>query len=43
MENLGSVTFREVLLLVDPDQATQPELQNVVDDMVAKVREILSR
>jgi puromycin-sensitive aminopeptidase len=31
MENLGCVTFREVLLLVDPASATQPELQNVVD------------
>ncbi len=31
MENLGCVTFREVLLLVDPDTVTQPELQNVTD------------
>jgi puromycin-sensitive aminopeptidase len=31
MENLGCVTFREVLLLVDPDGASQPELQNVAD------------
>jgi puromycin-sensitive aminopeptidase len=31
MENLGCVTFRETLLLVDPAQATQQELQNVVD------------
>ena len=31
MENLGCVTFRETLLLVDPDSATQGELQNVVD------------
>jgi puromycin-sensitive aminopeptidase len=31
MENLGCVTFREVLLLVDPDEVTQPELQNVTD------------
>ena len=31
MENLGCITFREVLLLVDPDRATQPELQNVAD------------
>ncbi len=29
MENLGCVTFREVLLLVDPDGATQPELELV--------------
>ena len=31
MENLGCVTFREVLVLVDPDRATQPELQRVTD------------
>lgn len=31
MENLGCITFREVLLLVDPDGATQPELQRVAD------------
>jgi puromycin-sensitive aminopeptidase len=31
MENLGCVTFRETLLLADPNQATQGELQNVVD------------
>ncbi len=31
MENLGCVTFREALLLVDPDQVTQPELQRVTD------------
>jgi puromycin-sensitive aminopeptidase len=31
MENTGCVTFREVLLLVDPDAVTQPEQQNVVD------------
>ena len=31
MENLGCVTYREILLLVDPDTATQPELQNVTD------------
>jgi puromycin-sensitive aminopeptidase len=31
MENTGCVTFREILLLVDPDAVTQPELQNVVD------------
>ncbi|MYA84565.1 MAG: M1 family metallopeptidase [Acidimicrobiaceae bacterium] len=29
MENLGCVTFREVLLLVDPGAASQPELQQV--------------
>ena len=31
MENLGCVTYREVLLLVDPDEATQSELQRVAD------------
>src|SRR5207253_2651580 len=31
MENLGCITFREVLLLADPERATQPELQNVAD------------
>jgi puromycin-sensitive aminopeptidase len=31
MENLGCVTFREILVLVDPTTATQPELQNVTD------------
>ena len=31
MENLGCITFREVLLLVDPDGATPMELQRVAD------------
>ncbi len=31
MENLGCVTYREALLLVDPETATQSELLNVVD------------
>ncbi|HEU5225166.1 MAG TPA: M1 family metallopeptidase [Actinomycetota bacterium] len=31
MENLGCVTYRESLLLVDPDKATQPELATVAD------------
>jgi puromycin-sensitive aminopeptidase len=31
MENLGCVTFREVLVLVDPERATQPELSRVTD------------
>lgn len=31
MENLGCVTFREVVLLIDPDRATQPELQRAAD------------
>jgi len=31
MENLGCITFRENLLLVDPETATQPERQLVAD------------
>ncbi|MCC5951636.1 MAG: M1 family metallopeptidase [Acidimicrobiia bacterium] len=31
MENLGCITFREVLILVDPDEVTQQELANVTD------------
>jgi puromycin-sensitive aminopeptidase len=31
MENLGCVTFRENLLLVDPRRATQREMQRIVD------------
>ncbi len=31
MENLGCITFRENLLLVDPEKATQPELAAVAD------------
>ncbi|MEM7274557.1 MAG: M1 family aminopeptidase [Actinomycetota bacterium] len=31
MENLGCVTFREVILLIDPERATQPELQRTAD------------
>ena len=31
MENVGCVTFRERLLLIDPDTATQAERQSVVD------------
>lgn len=31
MENLGCVTFREVLLLVEPQQATQAELMRMAD------------
>ncbi|HSJ51717.1 MAG TPA: M1 family metallopeptidase [Actinomycetota bacterium] len=31
MENLGCITFRENLLLVDPEAATQPELASVAD------------
>ena len=31
MENMGCVTFREVLLLLDPDTSTQQERQTAVD------------
>jgi len=31
MENLGCITFREVLLLIDPAKATQAELQRSAD------------
>ncbi len=31
MENLGCVTFRDALLLVDPERSTQGELQRVAD------------
>jgi len=31
MENMGCVTFREVLVLVDPAEVTQPELQRITD------------
>jgi puromycin-sensitive aminopeptidase len=31
MENLGCITFREIALLVDPERATQQELQRVAD------------
>ena len=31
MENLGAITFREAVLLVDPDAGTQLELQRVAD------------
>jgi puromycin-sensitive aminopeptidase len=31
MENLGCITFRENLLLIDPATSTQTELQNVAD------------
>ncbi len=31
MENMGCVTFREILLLLDPDSSTQQERQTAVD------------
>jgi puromycin-sensitive aminopeptidase len=31
MENLGCITFREVLLLVEPHRSTQRELQSIAD------------
>jgi puromycin-sensitive aminopeptidase len=31
MENLGCVTFRETLLLADPDRTTQSELTRIID------------
>ncbi len=31
MENQGCATFREILLLIDPDSSTQPEQQRAVD------------
>lgn len=31
MENLGCITYREVLLLIDQNQATQPELMRAAD------------
>lgn len=31
MENIGCITFRETLLLIDPNTATQPELQRAAD------------
>ncbi|MGH9283476.1 MAG: M1 family metallopeptidase, partial [Acidimicrobiales bacterium] len=37
MENLGAVTFRETLLLVDPDRATRAELERVADVVAHEV------
>ena len=37
MENLGCITYREVALLADPDQTTQPELQGIADTVAHEV------
>ncbi|MGI8686651.1 MAG: M1 family metallopeptidase [Acidimicrobiales bacterium] len=37
MENLGAVTFRETLLLIDPEQATRGELERVADVVAHEV------
>ncbi len=37
MENLGCITYREVALLVDPDKATQQELQGVADTIAHEI------
>ncbi|HEX2699616.1 MAG TPA: M1 family metallopeptidase [Acidimicrobiales bacterium] len=37
MENLGAVTFRETLLLIDPDRATRGELERVADVVAHEV------
>jgi puromycin-sensitive aminopeptidase len=37
MENLGAITFRETLLLVDPDQASHTELERVADVVAHEV------
>jgi puromycin-sensitive aminopeptidase len=37
MENLGAVTFRENLLLIDPDRATRVELERVADVVAHEV------
>jgi puromycin-sensitive aminopeptidase len=37
MENLGAVTFRENLLLIDPDRATRGELERVADVVAHEV------
>ncbi len=37
MENLGCVTYREVALLVDPEKATQDELQGVADTVAHEI------
>ncbi|MGQ0520695.1 MAG: M1 family metallopeptidase [Actinomycetota bacterium] len=37
MENLGAVTFRETLLLIDPERATRAELERVADVVAHEV------
>jgi aminopeptidase N len=37
MENLGCITYREASLLLDPDKATQPELQLVADTVAHEI------
>ena len=37
MENLGCITYREVALLADPAQATQPELQGIADTVAHEI------
>ena len=37
MENLGAVTFRETLLLIDPERATGAELERVADVVAHEV------
>ena len=37
MENLGAVTFRETLLLIDPERATRGELERVADVVAHEV------
>jgi puromycin-sensitive aminopeptidase len=37
MENLGGVTYRENLLLIDPEQATRAELESVADVVAHEV------
>ncbi|OFW77493.1 MAG: hypothetical protein A2Z48_09175, partial [Actinobacteria bacterium RBG_19FT_COMBO_70_19] len=37
MENLGCITYREIALLADPAQATQPELQGIADTVAHEI------
>ena len=43
MENLGCITFRENLLLVDPVNATQPERQLVADVVAHELAHVVRR